>query len=199
MTHFAVCVLIKKMELIDPIEGIKKQFGITDLNNHVKCFACSKEYINQIYSYFLCENYKQLFENAPQEFYNENYYERKLEFLMEPYYEWKPTNPYISRTKEQIMSELEDKKQHLEDYNEQYRVKLLTWSPEEYYQDEIKYCEPNELDKDGNMLSTYNPNAKYDYYGEGEKWLLLKDGSKSNYCQIKNIDIEKMFIEEIEI
>ncbi len=197
MTHFAVCVLIRELQKIDPIEGLRNQFGINDLNNHTKCFSCSKEYENTDYSYFLCLECKKLFEKQPQEFYNESYYSRKLDFLMEPYYENKPTDPYISKTKEQIMAELETKKNKIEDYRPEYQEKLLSWTPEEYYLDEIKYCEPNELDKDGNKLSTYNPNAKYDYYSEGGKWIILKNGQKSNYCQIKEIDLEKMYSEEI--
>jgi hypothetical protein len=46
----------------------------------------------------------------------------------------------------------------------------LGWTEEEIYQDAIKHCEPEELNAEGGILSTYNPLSKWDWYQLGGRW-----------------------------
>lgn len=55
-------------------------------------------------------------------------------------------------------------------------------SDEELYQEAIEGYEEDDLDEDGNLLSTCNPNSKWDWYEVGGRWhgmLLLKPGKKA--------------------
>lgn len=57
--------------------------------------------------------------------------------------------------------------------------KKLEWSDEEVYQEEVKWYEPEDIGKDGEVYSTRNPNSKWDWYEIGGRYagrLLLKDG-----------------------
>ena len=59
---------------------------------------------------------------------------------------------------------------------------------EEIYQKHI--CEDTKYDSEGNELSTYNPNSKWDWYCEGGRWdggLTKKDGSTCNRCSISEL------------
>lgn len=58
---------------------------------------------------------------------------------------------------------------HLKYLRDEFPLKL-TWSDEEVYADEIRWLEPGDLDVDGNVYSTRNPNAKWDWYTIGGRW-----------------------------
>lgn len=54
----------------------------------------------------------------------------------------------------------------------------------------------NSLDADGNYLSTYNPNSKWDWYEVGGRWggsLKLKNGGTTDEDYAGQIDWDKMF------
>jgi len=49
-------------------------------------------------------------------------------------------------------------------------------------------------DKEGNLLTTYNPNSRWDYFTIGETWedlLLKKNGTGYNSCLITEVDWKK--------
>lgn len=53
-----------------------------------------------------------------------------------------------------------------------------------------------ELDAEGNVLSTYNPDSKWDWYEVGGRWsdeLILKDGSRADSAKAKDIDWDAMY------
>lgn len=71
----------------------------------------------------------------------------------------------------------------------------LNWTDEQLYQDAIKYAEPYEIDSEGNELSTYNPNAKWDWYQVGGRWdgfLKTKDGREINETTIGELDFKSL-------
>lgn len=78
---------------------------------------------------------------------------------------------------------------------EDYRTR--EWTDEDYYAFCTHvYYEPEELDAEGNYISTYNPNSKWDWYVEGGRWpdqLKLKDGSKADRALAKDVDWDAMF------
>ena len=68
----------------------------------------------------------------------------------------------------------------------------LNWSDEQLYQDAIQYVEEDKIDSEGNELSTYNPNSKWDWYQIGGRWdgaLKTKDGKTVNETTVGEIDI----------
>lgn len=147
-----------------------------------------------------------------------------LEKMLEPYNENIEVEPYISRTKEQIINSAKEKKVKILKNKEEGKT-ISEWeykyvdatTDEELYK--IETDTYSEYDKDGNELSRYNPNSKWDWYQIGGRWnnlLLVKDdvnikeiGGPSffnlnsekekienyrytNICKIKDLQLEKM-------
>ncbi len=146
--------------------------------------------------------------------------------LLEPYYEGITVAPYVCRTKAQIIDE---QKAHLKQildtpaYQEwvadptAYKNKtpkaavhaefletvpdLLKLSDEELYLRAIDGYDPDELNSDGDILSTYNPQSKWDWYSIGGRWansLYLKPdvvpngGAAVDSAIAANIDFARM-------
>ena len=84
--------------------------------------------------------------------------------------------------------------QHI-DYLENEFPKMLNWTDEECYEDEVQwYRDDDMIDDDGNLLSTYNPNSKWDWYSVGGRWdgnLVTKDETKCDEEYISQIDWNK--------
>ena len=121
---------------------------------------------------------------------------------LEKYDESLELPPYIKHTKDELVAlkrkEIEDyrntvyakylenkelykqgceNERHIE-YLENEFPQKLHWSDEQVYQDAIKY---SEIDEKGNVISTYNPDAKWDWYVRGGRWagyLWLKEGTE---------------------
>lgn len=118
---------------------------------------------------------------------------------------------YVSYTKEQLITkkrnELEDYKngtyaEFLKDpvkyksecsnkahinYLENEFPKKLNWTDEEVYLDAIEFEEKEDIGKDGEIYSTYNPNSKWDWYQLGGRYtgrLILKDNTKGELGEI---------------
>lgn len=59
--------------------------------------------------------------------------------------------------------------------------KKLKWTDEEIYLDAIEFEEKEDIGKDGEIYSTYNPNSKWDWYQLGGRYsgrLILKESTK---------------------
>ena len=137
-----------------------------------------------------------------------------LDEIMEPYDENKMIAPYILVTKEEA---IQNKRKF---YESQYQNCFLPWqkdpmayesrhsaehikdiktlpelmkqSDEQIYQNVISDYTEEEIDADGNILSTYNPNSKWDWYEVGGRWrglLLLKPGIKGPYLPSKHSQV----------
>ena len=95
-----------------------------------------------------------------------------------------------------------DNQAHL-DYLENDFPKKLFWTDEECYEDKAKwykggddddYDMPCMIDADGNLLSTYNPKAKWDWYEIGGRWsggLTTINGAETNKDFVCMIDWNK--------
>ena len=139
-----------------------------------------------------------------------------LEEIMAPYSEHLRVDPYVYRTKAQTIekarAQIEQARKDLAHYKEvgevgyvgQYDLRWLLeveWgkkfstadpgmSDEEVFLAfKDYYGEPDEYDADGNLISTYNPNSRWDYWSEGS-WLsvTLKDGSVADEALAKDVD-----------
>ncbi len=155
-----------------------------------------------------------------------------LAAILDPFYEGNEVEQYISQTKSELIAEERQRMQRTFEtrYAEwqkdpaayekaanpshiEYLKKLperMKRSAEEIYQEAIADYEEDSIDADGNILSTYNPHSKWDWYEVGGRWqgLLLLKPSKTgrrgtpglmtpmseNYdaAYVKDIDFERM-------
>lgn len=82
--------------------------------------------------------------------------EQDIEDLLAPYSENLEVDPYIKFTRQEAI-----------DYARKYYRDYQHKSDDECYAAVAAGCE---LDDDGNILSTYNPDSKWDWYQEGGRW-----------------------------
>lgn len=120
---------------------------------------------------------------------------------LEQYYKGLEVEPYIHRTKEEAIEKA--KKYHTENY--EYAVKKLksdTLTPEDrdYYTDVVNRGDSltdeeaweevlnwnYEIDAEGNLLTTYNPDSKWDWYSIGGRW--------SEFLPLKELDSEGNYL-----
>ncbi len=110
---------------------------------------------------------------------------QSVDCLLEPFDENIEVEPYVRRTKEEVLKEIEK----YCDENEALRKKWLTLSDKEKMRIWAGY---NDFDEDSNPLSTYNPNSKWDWYSVGGRWdnfLKTKNGEYVNECLVKDLDL----------
>ena len=70
----------------------------------------------------------------------------------------------------------------------------MQWTDEQIYQVAAENYEGC-LNADGDVLSTYNPNSKWDWYEIGGRWkdiLILKDNTQCDEALVSEIDFEAM-------
>lgn len=58
---------------------------------------------------------------------------------------------------------------HIAYLRDQFPLKL-DWTDAEVYTDAVLFKEPDDLDADGNIYSTRNPESKWDWYAIGGRW-----------------------------
>lgn len=80
----------------------------------------------------------------------------------------------------------------LDDY---YKYAAGSYTDEDFYKSAIEDEDPDKFDEDGNLMTTYNEDSKYDYYGEEGRWsgeIILKDGSHVDSASVGDIDWKAM-------
>ena len=130
----------------------------------------------------------------------------EIESLLAPFDENISVDEYIGRTKEQMIKDGKNFKndclkkikkakkkeliQFLTDEHYDYMRKCLNLKTDEDFYNYQKRPGYN-YDSDGNELTTYNPDSKWDWYDIGGRWDgLLKDknGNHFNSVQLKDLD-----------
>lgn len=100
--------------------------------------------------------------------------------MLAPYSEYIEVAPYVSRTKKEIINKGWERRKWVED-NQEALIKRGEGEMPEYWQEYLNAKTDEEMyfvetyedmlhDDEGNELSTYNPNAKYDWYVIGGRW-----------------------------
>ena len=105
--------------------------------------------------------------------------------LLEPFDENMEVQPYIAVTIEELKERYEEYKSRCE------KVEPF----EEFI---IDYCGAGN-DEEGNALSTYNPDSKWDSYSIGGRWnnsIKTKDNREVNYARIKDIQFKEVLSDE---
>ena len=151
--------------------------------------------------------------------------EQAIDDLLAPYDENIRVAPYVKSSKAQIIQVEKDTLQRIFDgeYSEwkkncaAYEAKCenlkhieylktiperMKWTDEQLYQEAIKHFEQDELTPEGDLLSTYNPNSKWDWYKVGGRWegLLIpktrnkgaENFKKCDSAYVSDIDFEAM-------
>ena len=115
-----------------------------------------------------------------------------VEDLLEPFYEGLEVEKYIALTKQDVINRGKNKinnlkklyKKYLKDKRKYRRDKfkniehlrlmkkvpvMAKWSKERIYKNEIRFYKKEQISEDGGIYSTYNQNAKWDWYKIGRK------------------------------
>lgn len=125
--------------------------------------------------------------------------------LMKPYDENLKEEPYITKTKEEIIKDYRKAFKEAEERAEKGDSRLLNHYSSRYdlagddealFQSIKKAYEEDEMkfDENDNLLCTYNRKALWDYYGlldHQNGSLITKDGRKKQTTLLKNLDLEK--------
>ena len=125
--------------------------------------------------------------------------EEEVENLLAPYDEEISVEPYINRTKAEIIEDAKRIKKNIEErIKEDPDYKVNDWNmkylnsrtDEQFYNANI--YEDCEYDEDGNELTTYNPKSKWDWYSFGGRWsgyLKTKSGDQVDICGLDELDL----------
>lgn len=110
----------------------------------------------------------------------------KIGEMLAPYSENMKVEPYVDETKEAIINSAKERKERVLQRKEKgeeldkYDIEYLNANTdEELYK--LQIYEDESYDKNGNHLTTYNPNSKWDWYEIGGRWnkiLLVKEEVK---------------------
>lgn len=149
-----------------------------------------------------------------------------LEDLLAPYDENKQVEPYVYKTKAQLIAQ---EIQAIEKHRRSHAA-AISLTRDEYYAiadeedlyggyermkedlpygldsidltDEtaifrhIKKIYGDDINEDGDLISTYNPDSKWDWYEVGGRWggsLALKAGGRADEAKASEVDWDKMF------
>ena len=148
-----------------------------------------------------------------------------IDTLLAPYDENLVVEPYVEYNKEEaiakVRKEIEDYKNGIyaayiknpEEYEKKYESskkhieflknefpKKINWTDDQCYDDIKGDYDSDMIDKDGNLLSEYNPKSKWDWYEVGGRWcggIPMKTNTKleiksCNECKVSQIDMDKI-------
>jgi len=128
--------------------------------------------------------------------------EQNIDELMAPYSEELMVKPYIRESKEkcykkylQARSDARNKPDSFFGKKQNEEANVIGMSFERFKK--WYWGEDRIWDKEGNLLSTSNPNGRWDYYNVGRIWedfLLRKDGTGCDSCLITEVDWKKPII-----
>ena len=102
--------------------------------------------------------------------------DQDIETLLAPYDETLRVEPYVEFTREEAIA-----------YARKHYKSVADMSDDRCY---AYMAEDYKTDAEGNLLSTYNPKSKWDWWTEGGRWagLLKVDGKKVDSARVADID-----------
>jgi hypothetical protein len=141
-------------------------------------------------------------------------HEDDIHKLLAPYNENLEVESYIDATKAQVIQEGKDAQKRIKERIAQNTQADPDYTPSDWEQNLLKLktdeefyncmIEGYDVDEDGNRLTSYNPDSKWDWYVIGGRWpglLKLKDGSEADMARIKDVNFEpdeKLFKEALD-
>jgi len=128
--------------------------------------------------------------------------EQNIAELMAPYSEELKFKPYIRETKDkcykkylQAQRDARNKSDSFFGGKQKEEANIIGMSFEKFKR--WYWGEDRIWDKEGNLLTTYNPNGRWDYFKIGRVWedfLLKEDGTGCNSCLITEVNWKKPII-----
>lgn len=117
--------------------------------------------------------------------------------LLEPYDEGLRVEPYIELTKEQAIQKAKEDVEWILEHpnNPSIDVARSIKTDEQFYKFAQRFG-VEKIDEDGNFLTTYNPNSKWDWWVVGGRWsgyLPTTRGQESDNCAVGEVDWGKFF------
>ena len=102
--------------------------------------------------------------------------DQDIETLLAPYDETLRVEPYVEFTREEAIA-----------YARKHYKSVADMSDDRCY---AYMAEDYKTDAEGNLLSTYNPKSKWDWWTEGGRWadMLKVDGKKVDSARVADID-----------
>ena len=102
--------------------------------------------------------------------------DQDIETLLAPYDETLRVEPYVEFTREEAIA-----------YARKHYKSVADMSDDSCY---AYMAEDYKTDAEGNLLSTYNPKSKWDWWTEGGRWadMLKVDGKKVDSARVADID-----------
>lgn len=120
-----------------------------------------------------------------------------VEANLEPYDEGIRVEPYVELTKEQAIERAKEDVAWILEHPENPKIsEARAIETDEQFYEFAKRFGVEEIDEDGNFLTTYNPNSKWDWYTEGGRWrgyLPTKYGYNADNCVVGDVDWGKYF------
>lgn len=105
---------------------------------------------------------------------------QSIEELLEPYDENIEVEPYVSKTKQEVIQqgkEYQSRMKKQKEENEKFQMddyiqKLFACQTDDAFYDFMRneYYQGSTFDVDGDLLSTYNPKSKWDWWVEGGRF-----------------------------
>ena len=149
---------------------------------------------------------------------------QNLESLLAPYDENERVEPYVCETKAELIKNLRERAAEIAanaklaeslgneaeyqvhpDSHYRYgyvlseegrKIAALADASDEEVFEQVKKEEGDRLNEDGDLISTYNPDSKWDWYDVGGRWygsLSLKAGGRADEAKASEVDWDKMF------
>ena len=129
-----------------------------------------------------------------------------IESNLDPYYEGIEVEPYVRYTKEEAIAEARDRVTTTLEYlrdREPDNTKIKKWESYKTDEDFYEYAKSwgYDIDDEGNLLSTYNPKSKWDWYTTGGRWSgFLFIGETGEYvtdqCKVSEVNWDLFFKED---
>ena len=124
---------------------------------------------------------------------------QNIDELMAPYSEELEVKPYIEETKDECYKKYLQARRDIRNKPDSFFAKkheeetdIIGMSFEKFKK--WYWGKDRMWDKEGNLLTTYNPNSRWNYYTIGGSWenlLPRKRGTKCNSCLITEVDWKK--------
>lgn len=120
-----------------------------------------------------------------------------VEELLNPYSEDLRVEPYIELTKEEAIQKAKKDVEWILEHpnNPSIDVARSIKTDEQFYEFAQRFG-VEKIDENGNFLTTYNPNSKWDWWVMGGRWtgyLPTMYGQHSNSCSVSEVNWSKFF------
>lgn len=130
-----------------------------------------------------------------------------VDALMEPYGSEYEVEPYIDRPHEEILRDLRNAigfsliRDETPDFEERFGIDINKALLGQYTDEELfehatsTYYDGEEFNECGDLISTYNPDAMWDWWVVGGRWadkILLKDGTFCDRAYCRDIDFKHL-------